>query len=296
MHSEVIKVLFVDDERHNLLSFSANFRREFQVYIAISPVEGRRILQQNEIPIVIADYRMPMEDGVTFLSSVKALYPDTIRILLTAYADIEAVVNAINKGRVHSYLTKPWGSDQLEAAIRNGFEDYKRQHEKDKKLAEQYVEIQQLKERINHEYTYYKIHMQENLRTAIKQYLVFFKDYVYQLKREDIHFEVRSVPGGIEIELSKHDDHGRTSAYLAEYLSHLQTVSQQHIDLVIDEENILKKELMETRMKMEIRHLQNLLDIEKVKSTYFKETLENLGRLLDPDPQHVLHLGNGATV
>jgi len=145
MQNAIIKVLFVDDEKHNLLSFSANFRRNFHVYTAISAAEGRRLLENNEIPIVIADYRMPVENGIKFLSDVKEAYPHTTRILLTGYADIEAVVNAINQGGIHFYMKKPWDSQELEEAIITGFEFYRRQKDKDKRLAALDIEIQQLK-------------------------------------------------------------------------------------------------------------------------------------------------------
>ena len=88
-----ISVLYVDDESHNLNSFKASFRREFTVYIAQSAAEATQILKQdNDIQIIISDQRMPGITGVEFLESTIEAYPDAIRILLTGYADINAVI------------------------------------------------------------------------------------------------------------------------------------------------------------------------------------------------------------
>ena len=119
-----VGVLYVDDEINNLNSFKAAFRRDFNIYTAGSAVEGRRILDGNEVGVIITDQRMPVTTGIEFLESVLQTNPDTIRILLTGFSDINAVIDAINRGQVYRYLVKPWQNDELRIHIQNAIEIY----------------------------------------------------------------------------------------------------------------------------------------------------------------------------
>jgi len=143
-----IGVLYVDDEVNNLNSFKAAFRHDFDVYTAISAKEGRKILDTTEIGVIITDHRMPVMTGIEFLESIIQAYPDTIRILLTGFADINAVMDAINRGHVYKYLVKPWQNDELKMYILNAMEIYKlRRENKDlsAKLRLAHAEIEALK-------------------------------------------------------------------------------------------------------------------------------------------------------
>ena len=124
-----IRVLYVDDEEHNLTSFKASFRRIFKVFTAISADEARGILKAEEVDVIITDQRMPNETGVEFLSSIVDSYPEPIRMLLTGYSDIEAVINAINQGQIYKYITKPWNDHELQVNIENAFEVYRLRRE-----------------------------------------------------------------------------------------------------------------------------------------------------------------------
>jgi DNA-binding NtrC family response regulator len=119
-----IGVLYVDDEVNNLNSFKAAFRRDFEIFIASSAKEGRKILDTQEIGVIITDQRMPGMTGIEFLESILTIYPDTIRILLTGFSDINAVMDAINRGQVYKYLVKPWQNDELKMYIENALEIY----------------------------------------------------------------------------------------------------------------------------------------------------------------------------
>jgi len=119
-----VGVLYVDDEINNLNSFKAAFRRDFNIYTASSAVEGRKILDGNEVGVIITDQRMPITTGIEFLESILNVYPDTIRILLTGFSDINAVIDAINRGQVYKYLVKPWQNDELRIHIQNAIEIY----------------------------------------------------------------------------------------------------------------------------------------------------------------------------
>lgn len=124
MKTDKISILYVDDEVNNLSSFRATFRRDYKIFLAESAKEGRKLLGEEEINIIITDQRMPEETGVEFLESIIPLYPDPIRILLTGYTDIQAVIDSINKGKVYHYLTKPWEEDYLKTVINNAYEVY----------------------------------------------------------------------------------------------------------------------------------------------------------------------------
>lgn len=139
-----IGVLYIDDEVNNLNSFKAAFRRDFEIFTASSAKEGRKILDTQEIGVIITDQRMPGMTGIEFLESILPVYPDTIRILLTGFSDINAVMDAINRGQVYKYLVKPWQNDELKMYIENALEIYnlrKENKELARKLSAAYAEL-----------------------------------------------------------------------------------------------------------------------------------------------------------
>lgn len=129
MAEEKIKVLFVDDEESNLFSFKANFRIKYNVFTAISGETALQMLETQPVDIIITDQRMPGMTGVEFLEKVLEKYPDPMRILLTGFADMNAVVEAINKGKIYHYLNKPWNEEELEDTIQRAYKEYLTQKE-----------------------------------------------------------------------------------------------------------------------------------------------------------------------
>lgn len=119
-----INVLYVDDEKSNLTAFKASFRRIYNVFVAESAVAGKKILAENDIEIILTDQRMPEMTGVEFLQSIIEEYPDSIRILVTGYTDINAIKDAINKGQVYKYVEKPWDVDFMKMIIDKAYEVY----------------------------------------------------------------------------------------------------------------------------------------------------------------------------
>jgi signal transduction histidine kinase len=119
-----IKVLYVDDEANNLLAFQAGFRRLYEIHTASTVAEGLNVLNQHEIHVILADQRMPKITGVEFFSIVRRAHPDPMRILITGYSDIEALVDAINSGEIFRYIKKPWDELELKTAIQNAYEIY----------------------------------------------------------------------------------------------------------------------------------------------------------------------------
>jgi response regulator RpfG family c-di-GMP phosphodiesterase len=120
----MINVLYIDDEPHNLTSFKASFRRNFNVYTVEEAVEARKILENKEVHVILSDQRMPKMTGIEFFESILDAFPDPIRILVTGYTDINAVIDAINRGQVYKYLTKPWNEDDVRNAIEKAYEVY----------------------------------------------------------------------------------------------------------------------------------------------------------------------------
>lgn len=117
-------LLYVDDERANLVVFRAAFGEHFEILEATSAAEALELFKANEVPVMVADQRMPDVTGVELCEIVKRDYPHTIRMILTGYTDAEAMMEAINKGQVYSFVTKPWERETLFAILVRGFEAY----------------------------------------------------------------------------------------------------------------------------------------------------------------------------
>jgi response regulator RpfG family c-di-GMP phosphodiesterase len=124
MSSNKITILYVDDEENNLFSFKATFRIKYHVLTALSGDVALEILEKNLVHIIITDQRMPEMTGVEFLEKVLEKYPDPMRLLLTGYADMEAVVDAVNKGKIFHYLTKPWNEEELDLTMQSAYAKY----------------------------------------------------------------------------------------------------------------------------------------------------------------------------
>ncbi|MCB0764961.1 MAG: response regulator [Flavobacteriales bacterium] len=122
MTEQRIRVLFVDDEEGNLKAFRSTFRREMDVLLAHSGEEALRLLETQEVHVVISDQRMPAMSGSQFLAIVKERHPQAMRMLLTGYSDLEAVIAAVNEGGIHAYATKPWIERDLLLRIEQVFE------------------------------------------------------------------------------------------------------------------------------------------------------------------------------
>ena len=125
-NSEIFKIpiLYVDDEEYNLETFNYLFEEKYKIYTAINAEEGLKVLKKKNIGLVITDERMPGMSGIEFLSKVVENWPDTVRIIISAYSDAERLLNAINRGHAQEYLLKPIAEnekavEELEAKIVN---------------------------------------------------------------------------------------------------------------------------------------------------------------------------------
>jgi two-component system probable response regulator PhcQ len=126
-------ILYVDDEEKSLKAFTRAFRNKFRILGAINASEGYRLLEQyrDEIALLVTDQRMPGEKGVQFLQRARRLHPKAIRILTTAYSDLDVAIDAVNSGAIYKYVTKPWDVPALEATLKRACEFYKVQRERD---------------------------------------------------------------------------------------------------------------------------------------------------------------------
>lgn len=139
-----ISILYIDDEVNNLVAFKANFRRDYKIFTTGSTAEAFTFLRDNQIQIIITDQRMPGKTGVEFLQDVIKEFPDPIRILLTGYSDIEVVIDAINKGQVFRYITKPFNDLELKMTIENAMEVYNLREENKELIKKLFTANEQL--------------------------------------------------------------------------------------------------------------------------------------------------------
>jgi CheY-like chemotaxis protein len=119
------KMLVVDDEPDNLDLLYRTFRRDFNVFKADSGITALEVLAaEGEVAVIISDQRMPEMKGTEFLSKTVPQFPDTMRIILTGFTDVEDLVDAINSGQVYKYITKPWDPNELKAVVQRAAETY----------------------------------------------------------------------------------------------------------------------------------------------------------------------------
>lgn len=145
MKENRIRILYIDDEIHNLNAFKASFRRSYEIYTATSAQEGKTLLKEIMVHIIIADQKMPVSTGVEFFNEIKDTLPDPMRILLTGYTDVEDIIDAINKGHIYSYIKKPWDEHELHKTINNAYEIYRTR----KQLREKIEELEKTNDELN---------------------------------------------------------------------------------------------------------------------------------------------------
>ncbi len=139
-------VLFVDDEDKTRKYFKRLFGDTFRIILAADGVEAMDVLQQNldDVGLIVTDQRMPNETGVAFLEKAVKIKPSLVRILSTAYADIEAAIDSVNKGGVYRYVTKPWDVADFEVTLRRAMEFCLLQSERDDLLRQKITGIESL--------------------------------------------------------------------------------------------------------------------------------------------------------
>ena len=124
-------VLILDDDSSNLDSFVANFRRNYEIMAFSNPLEALKALDHSDVQIVVTDQNMPLMKGVDFLTEVSTRHPKIMRILLTGSMDIETALDAVNRAKVCSIITKPFDVKAISDMIGGAYEEFKAQISKD---------------------------------------------------------------------------------------------------------------------------------------------------------------------
>ncbi len=142
-------LLIVDDEPDVCDSVQNLLRREFRVLKAHSAEEGYRLMQEEEVHIVMSDQRMPQITGIELLTKLKARHPHAIRMLFTGFADLESIIAAINQGHIFQFMRKPWQPEELLAAVRQAALEYDRLETLAMEREHLLDEVSELKQRVS---------------------------------------------------------------------------------------------------------------------------------------------------
>ncbi|MDX6306350.1 MAG: two-component system, NtrC family, response regulator HupR/HoxA [Blastocatellia bacterium] len=118
------KIMIVDDEPANLRVLERLFRADYRVVTAPSGAEALALLEQNDVALMISDQRMPEMTGIELMTKTVDIRPHMVKILLTGYTDVGAIIAALNSGLVYRYLTKPWNNDDLRLTVSRALEHY----------------------------------------------------------------------------------------------------------------------------------------------------------------------------
>jgi two-component system, sensor histidine kinase and response regulator len=145
MSDKSISILYIDDEEHNLHSFKASFRKQYDITITSSTQEAEMFMETRDFCIVLADQRMPGLTGVQFFEKIRTKFPKPIRILITGHTDITAAIDAINKGEVFRFIDKPWDYKYVETAISQAYDIYKTRED----LKQRNLELQKANEELD---------------------------------------------------------------------------------------------------------------------------------------------------
>ncbi|MBC8208766.1 MAG: response regulator [Desulfobulbaceae bacterium] len=142
-----VKILYVDDEPTNLANFKMNVEGAYEVLTASSGQEGLVVVKANpDLAVIVADQRMPRMSGVEFLIEVMRLYPDMVRIMLTAYVDVDDLIDSINRAQVYHYIRKPWLESEMLHVLGRAVDRYLLVHKNRKLVTELDLKNQRLEE------------------------------------------------------------------------------------------------------------------------------------------------------
>lgn len=150
-----VKILYIDDEQNNLFSFKAAFRMHFDIYTATQPMEAiNHLITHQDIKVIFCDQRMPDITGVDLFEQIKSLFPLPVRVLITGFADIDAVIDAINKSNIFQYLKKPWKEEEILTTIEEAVKYYNSNsmlYTRNQELKEAYKELDKFAYSVSHD-------------------------------------------------------------------------------------------------------------------------------------------------
>jgi response regulator RpfG family c-di-GMP phosphodiesterase len=209
--SEVqITILFVDDEANILSSLKRLFRPAgYRIFTAEGGVQGLEILERESVDLVVSDMRMPEMNGAQFLEKVRERWPETVRILLTGYAEIGATIDAINKGQIYRYVSKPWDDNEIALTVRQGLQQ--------KMLEREKLRLEELTRKQNDELKDLNAHLEEKVlaRTEEVRQTMGFLETAHEKLKKSFITSVRVFSNLIEMNNPQKTGHSRRVAELA---------------------------------------------------------------------------------
>lgn len=221
-------LLFVDDEANILNALRRLFRPfGYRIFTAGSGAEALALLEQEPVDLVVSDMRMPQMDGAQLLEQVRSKWPDTLRILLTGYADISSTIAAINRGEIYRYIAKPWEDNEILLVVRHALER--------KALEQEKRRLEQLTQRQNEELKSLNASLETKVqeRTAeLSQAMSSLEQAHGELKKSFIT-SVRIFSNLIELRAGKLAGHSRRVADLARSLAQHMGMSDAEIQDVV---------------------------------------------------------------
>lgn len=207
-------LLFVDDEANILSSLKRLFRPQgYRIFTAESGAQGLEVMARETIDLVISDMRMPEMNGAQFLEKVREKWPETVRILLTGYAEIGTTIDAINKGQIYRYISKPWEDNDITLIVRHALQQ--------KLLEQEKRRLEELTREQNRELKELNIHLEERVMTRtdeVRQTMAFLEVAHEKLKKSFIT-SVRVFSNLIEMRHPAMAGHARRVAEMARSLA-----------------------------------------------------------------------------
>lgn len=157
MNKDLRPILYVDDEVENLETFMRIFRNDYDVMVAPSGEQALKKIENQQVPVIIADQRMPGISGLNFLEKASKQITNLVGIILTAYTDVNVLVDAVNSGCVYKYITKPWKENEIRFTLKRAFERYDLICENQRLMEELKLTNEYLKDEIKGEYNFEEI-------------------------------------------------------------------------------------------------------------------------------------------
>ena len=208
------KILFVDDEANILSSLKRLFRPfGYQIFTAESGAQGLEFLQREKVDLVVSDMRMPEMNGAQFLEKVREAWPDTIRILLTGYAEIGATIDAINKGQIYRYISKPWEDNDIVLTIKLALQQ--------KMLEREKLRLEELTHKQNEELKDMNANLEAKVlaRTEEVRQTMAFLEIAHEKLKKSFITSVRVFSNLIELRNPNKSGHSRRVAELSRALA-----------------------------------------------------------------------------
>ena len=244
MMKKKIKILYLDDELGNLQSFIAAFRRKYTVFITHDQHEAFEIIKTESPEIIITDQRMPVITGVEFLYTVSQIHPTAVKILTSAYSDITAVIDAVNKGHIYNFIKKPWDINDVSLILENAVKYYLA----GEVIREQIIKLEKTNEELNR-FIYSASHDLRAPITTIKGLI--------NIAREDI-----SDPLSIQYFSMIEDSVMRLDYFIRSIVQYYQNGKDVYDYKVIDFHSFIRSVLKEFSFEIEQNHIHTSINIQ----------------------------------